>query len=77
MALCKEMQNAKLVMPPRKTNLRERVAVVGPTRLREQLLCQRTKVRNQAESVLHQGFYRAQSMKKGTDMRAVPIEGML
>ena len=31
---------------PRKTNFRERVAVVGPTRLREQLFRQRTRVRN-------------------------------
>ena len=31
---------------PCKTNFRERLAVVGPSRLRELMLCQHTKVRN-------------------------------
>ena len=61
----------------RKTNFRERLAVVGPSRLRELLSGQRTRVRNPVEFVLHQRFYQAQSMKKGTDMRAVPTEGAL
>ena len=43
--------------PPRKTNFVERLAVVGPKRLRELLLCQRAKETNSAKSVLHEGFY--------------------
>ena len=41
------------------------------------MLRQHARERNQAEFVLHFGFYRAQSTKKGTDMRAVPVEGTL
>ena len=46
-------------------------------RLRELFFCQRARGTSQVESVLHRRFYQAQSMKKGTDMRAVPVEGTL
>ena len=51
--------------------------VVVPKRLRELLLRQLTKVRNQAESALHEGLRHTQSRKIGSVMRVVPVEGML
>ena len=65
----------KSLILPRQTNFVERMAVVGPSRSRELMLRQRTRERNQAESALHVGFYQTQSMKIGTTLKAIPLEG--
>ena len=60
-------QNASVTEPQRE---------VVPKRLREQLLRQRTKVKNQAEPVPHQRFCQNAEHKKGTDMKTVSDEGV-
>ena len=55
----------------------ELLAILPLKRLRELMHCQRARVREQVEYVLHNGLRHTQSIKKGIAMSAIPLEGTL